>query len=110
MILVSAVEPSMTNSRGMPDRTHGHEISISACATEAFSVADQRQPMAVCQQKVVDTVWSAACGWFTTVLGQGAEEAHTIICMLMWHCTEQVIVTASANNTHGHRAKLFASV
>jgi hypothetical protein len=36
-------------------------------------------------RKVVDTV-RTACGWFTTVLGPGADAAHTITCMLMWHC------------------------
>jgi hypothetical protein len=51
-------------------------------------------------------------GMLTTALGPALTRRRPINWVLMWHCAEQVIVTASANDaptTPGY-SKLFASV
>jgi hypothetical protein len=62
-------------------------------------------------RNIVDSVRTAACGWFTTVLGPGADAAHTDHFTLTLCCTEQVIVIASANEIlRDHRLKLLLKV
>ena len=59
---------------------------------------------------VVDSVRTAACGWFTTVLGPGSDAAHTDHLHVDIAPHEQVIAIASVNDVFGSLPNLLSGV
>jgi len=55
----------------------GQAIDISAFELSSGKFIPIKPDGDETEQNVVDTVRTAACGWFTTVLGPGADAAHT---------------------------------